>query len=63
MNRSKKTECRKVITVYDPERRQSVSFTCYTCGEDTASVARRVHDAIPTQWARTSLNSRRHKRR
>lgn len=53
----------KAVTVYDQERRESVSFTVYAAGVDASEVARRVHDALPAGWPKTSLDDRRHKRR
>jgi hypothetical protein len=62
MRRSVANDCPKTVTVYDPVRRESTSFTVYTCGIDVAALARRIHDAMGV-LRKTSLNSRRHKRR
>jgi len=53
----------KTVTVYDPERRESVSFTCYSAGQPAFEVARLVRNALPVGWSATSLTDRRHKRR
>ena len=63
MRRARTTTANPInISVYDAERRESVSFTCYA-SQPAFEVARIIHNALPLGWRKTSLNDRRHKQR
>ena len=52
---------RIVVTLYDPDRRESLSITVY--GGLLKQVAQAVQDFLGIHWRTTRLDDRRHKRR
>ncbi|HUU83520.1 MAG TPA: hypothetical protein VM243_08455 [Phycisphaerae bacterium] len=51
------------VTCYDPDARESISFTVYPTFGGARDVVRALHAEARKKWRVTNINDRRHKRR